>query len=101
MEHLFQKRGYFVDLRWSKAAFLTATQAAKPDSMAAMRRDRQAQWDADHIKTESTRFPIDLDAKLRKCCEDANVTRYTLINYLLRAWMAAWEVEHGQQASNL
>ena len=83
-------------MRWSKAAFLTATQTATPDTMDAMRRDRQAQWDADHIKTESTRFPIDLDTKLRKCCKEANVTRYTLINYLLRAWMAAWEANYGR-----
>lgn len=89
-----------MDLRWSKHAFEAATEAATPDGTAAMKRERQAQWDADHIRTESTRFPIDLDAKLRKCCDEANVTRYTLINYLLRVWMAAWEAGHGREASN-
>lgn len=90
-----------MDIRWSKHAFAAATEAATPAGTAAMKRQRQAQWDADHIRTESTRFPIDLDAKLRKYCDEANVTRYTLINYLLRVWMAAWEAEHGHKASNL
>ena len=89
-----------MDIRWSKHAFEAATEAATPAGTAAMKRQRQAQWDADHIRTESTRFPVDLDAKLREYCNEANVTRYTLINYLLRVWMAAWEAGHGREASN-
>ena len=90
-----------MDLRWSKHAFEAATEAATSAGTAAMKRERQAQWDADNIRTESTRFPIEMDAKLRKYCDEANVTRYTLINYLLRVWMAAWEAEYGRKASNL
>lgn len=89
-----------MDIRWSKHAFEAATEAATPDGAAAIKRERQALWDADHIRTESTRFPVDLDAKLREYCNEANVTRYTLINYLLRVWMAAWEAGHGHEASN-
>ena len=90
-----------MDLRWPKHAFEAATEAATPDGAAAMKRKRQALWDADNIRTESTRCPIDLHTKLRKYCDEASVTRYTLINYLLRVWMAAWEAEYGRKASNL
>ena len=60
-----------MDIRWSKHAFEAATEAATPDGAAAMKRERQALWDADHIRTESTRFPVDLDAKLREYCNEA------------------------------
>lgn len=76
---------------WLIPAYDVAVDAGKPEGAARMRWTRQAAWDAEHICTESTRFPLDLDAKLRRYCHEAQVTRYHLINYLLRAWMAAWE----------
>lgn len=43
------------------------------------------------MRTVSTRFRTDQADRLREYCREANVTRYGLINYMLRAWMAAWE----------
>lgn len=79
-----------MDLRWSDLAYQVAVEAGKEGLKERRRWYAQNEWDAEHMRTESTRFPLDLDTQLRQCCREAHVTRYTLINYLLRAWMAAW-----------
>ncbi len=43
------------------------------------------------MRTESTRFTAEQHAELKRCCMEAGVNRYQLINYMLRLWMAAWE----------
>nr|WP_325298643.1 hypothetical protein [uncultured Dysosmobacter sp.] len=91
---MFQK-GCVMDTRWSTAAYKTAVEAAREERPARRRWDGQNEWDADNMRTESTRFTRALDEKLRQCCKEAGVTRYTLINYLLRVWMAAWETYRG------
>ena len=48
--------------------------------------------------TESTRFTETQDRKLTQFVEEAGTSKYALINYLLRAWMAAWEeYRHGRE----
>lgn len=79
-----------MDTKWSTAAYETAVQAAKEDSQARRRWSGQNEWDANNMRTESTRFTRTLDEDLRQYCREAGVTRYTLISYLLRVWMAAW-----------
>ena len=76
---------------WSIDAYQTAMQAAKADSITRRRWAGQNEWDAENMRTESTRFTADRDAELRRCCREAGITRYTLIGYMLRTWMAAWQ----------
>jgi hypothetical protein len=44
------------------------------------------------METVSTRLPRDIAEQLRRYCDEAHVSRYYLINYMLRAFMAGWEV---------
>lgn len=81
-----------MDMRWSRHAYLSAMDAAKQPPRTRRRWAGQSEYDAEHMVTESTRFTVAQDAALRRCCREAGISRYTLINYLLRAWMAAWEV---------
>ena len=81
---------------WSRPAYEAAMEGAKELPFRRRRWAWQNEYDAQNMRTESTRFPLDEDIRLRQCCREAHVTRYTLINYLLRTWMAAWEV-YGRQ----
>lgn len=76
---------------WIEQAFESAVSAAEESAPARRRWRGQNRWDEDHMNTESTRFPNDLHAELIACCESAGVTRYALIAYLLRTWIAAWK----------
>lgn len=76
---------------WSIPAYETAVQAAKADYPARRRWALQNEWDAENMCTESCRFPVDLHENLIRCCKEAGITRYSLIAYLLRTWMAAWD----------
>lgn len=93
IEHLFEERSVIVEEKaWVIPAFNAATDAAMPSGRQRMRWAKQNEWDLENIRTESTRFPVEMDRKLRKYCREAHVTRCRLINYMLRAWMATWEV---------
>lgn len=75
-------------LEWSTPAYnaaMTAVSAPRFD------RHRQADWDADNMVTESTRFTVAQDAELRRCCREAGICRYQLINYMLRLFIAGWD----------
>lgn len=76
---------------WTIPAYETAVEAAKVGYPARRRWAGQNEWDAMNMSTEATRFPADLHEDLIRCCKEARVTRYTLIAYLLRTWMAAWD----------
>lgn len=80
-----------MDIRWSSTAYRVGTEAGKVVPKERRRWFMQNEYDADHMRSESTRFPAYLDEELRRYCLEAGVTRYTLIAYLLRAWMAAWQ----------
>ena len=80
-----------MDTRWSTPAWSAAMMAAGSTPDSRRKWAGQQKWDAENIRTESTRFPVDLDEKLRQYCREARVTRYYLINYMLRTWLAAWE----------
>lgn len=80
---------------WKIPAYEAAVEAAKEGQPGRRRWASQNEWDAENMRTESTRFPLDRDRLLRQYCREARVTRYTLIGYLLRAWMAAWAVYRG------
>ena len=74
-----------------EVAYRVAADAGKAKRLD-RRRWLKTQWERDNMRTESTRFTVEMDAELRRCCRQAGVTRYALIAYLLRAWMAAWKV---------
>ena len=76
---------------WKGIAQAAAEKAARRAAASRKRWDGQAAWDAENMRTVSTRFRTDQADRLREYCREANVTRYGLINYMLRAWMAAWE----------
>lgn len=76
---------------WAHQAYRVAAEAGQDGPAARRRWARQAEYDAENMHTECTRFNNDQDARLRQCCREAEVTRYALIGYLLRSWMDAWE----------
>ena len=51
----------------------------------------QNAWNRENMKTESCQFPAALDARLRRCCEEAGISRSQLIRFMLMEWMDAWE----------
>lgn len=80
-------------------AYTAAVDAGKAPRDARRRWAGQNEYDSENMKTEATRFTAAEDERLRRCCGEAGVTRYTLINYLLRTWMAAWEVYGHDESS--
>lgn len=92
-----------MNTEWSVPAFVAAIYCAE-DPKPRRRWDGQDDWDAEHMVTESTRFTIENDARLREICRQAGVTRYYLIAYLLHTFMAAWdagkEKENGSQRTD-
>lgn len=84
------------NLKYAELAWPIAVDAARDGPMARRRWAGQNDYDADNMRTESTRFTAAQDLDLRQCCREARVTRYTLINYLLRSWMAAWHTYKGE-----
>ena len=77
-------------MEWHDPAFRIAVDAAKTQTRR-RRGPAQARWDRENMFTESTRFTETQDRKLTQFVEEAGTSKYALINYLLRAWMAAWE----------
>ena len=84
-----------MDTRWADIAYRLGMEAAQEGPERRRRWAGQNEWDAEHMRTESTRFTADQDEELRRCCREAGVTRYTLISYLLQVWMAAWRSSAG------
>lgn len=82
--------------KYAELAHPIATAAGRDGPIARRRWAGQNDYDADNMVTESTRFTAAQDLDLRQCCHEAHVTRYTLINYLLRSWMAAWKTYKGE-----
>lgn len=82
----------FPNLKWMNHAYTVAVDAGKASRSDRRRWAGQNEYDRDNMKTEGTRFTVSEHDRLCRCCEEAGITRYTLINYLLRTWMAAWEV---------
>ena len=86
-----------IQTEWSVPAYEAAMEAA---SAPRYDRHRQAEWDAENMVTESTRFTVAQDAELRRCCREAGISRYQLINYMLRLWMAGWDARKGDGHGN-
>lgn len=80
---------------WAEQAYQIAAEVGKDGYPARRRWAGQNRYDEENIFTESTRFNADRDDRLRQYCREAGVTRYALISYLLRSWMAAWETYRG------
>ena len=78
-----------MNTEWSTYAQAAAVDAV--DTAKEKRRRRQTEWDAENMVTESTRFTVAQDAELRRCCKEAGICRYQLINYMLRVFIAAWD----------
>lgn len=83
------------NMAWMERALKVASEAGRDGPAARRRWTGQNEYDADNMHTECTRFNNAQDERLRRCCREARVTRYTLISYLLRCWMAAWETFQG------
>lgn len=79
---------------WAGPAWMAACAAASTAREKRKRWPRQAAWDAEHLETVSTRLPIAEATRLRRYCKEAGISRYTLLNYMVRAWMAAWSADH-------
>lgn len=75
-------------VEWSTPAYNAAMTAATAPRFD---RHRQAEWDAENMVTESTRFTVAQDAELRRCCREAGICRYQLINYMLCLFIAGWD----------
>ena len=84
-----------MNVRWSRIAHRAAVDAGR-ERRKERRRWMKTEWDRENVRTESTRFTAEQDEELRQCCREAGVTRYALIAYLLRTWMAAWRA-YGEQ----
>lgn len=82
------------DKSWVLPAFRGAADAATQPRSRRARWKRQNQWDRENMRTESTRFTVEEDRRLRRCCREAHVNRSHLIAFMLRAWMESWEAAH-------
>lgn len=51
-------------------------------------RERQQRWDAEHLRTATTKLTVEEYGRLREMCAARNTTVYGLLGKLLRAWMA-------------
>lgn len=78
---------------WSGAAYDAAVQA-QPKKV---KRDSQAHWDSQHVKTASCHLNEDEDKTLQRLCKAAKVTRYELLRYMILVWCAAEQArwQHG------
>lgn len=81
------------DLRWSQKAWKTAVAAGKAPEKERKKWAGQNDWDKDNMLTISTRLTIKDALRLKVYCKEAGITVYTLVNYMVRVWMAAWETE--------
>ena len=52
-----------------------------------MERERQARWDAAHLRTASTKMTAAEYENLRRACESERMTVYGLIRRLLAQWL--------------
>ena len=50
-------------------------------------RTRQAQWDAEHIRTASTRLKVEEMEKLKEECRAQGTTVYGLLRYMIAVYM--------------
>lgn len=70
---------------WESAAFSAARAAAAEPSEAG--RTRQARWDRDHMRTASCRLTVAEMNRLRAITDRAGISVYSLIRYMLLAFM--------------
>lgn len=52
-----------------------------------MKRERQARWDLEHLRTVSTKMMPGEYRMLRDMCQAQETTIYCLVRQLLRGWM--------------
>ena len=82
-----------MDLRWSGCAWDVATQAGKAAAEGRKKRRRwigQSEWERKNMRTISTRLRLSDAVVLDRYCREAHVTKYELLQFMVRAWMAAW-----------
>ena len=78
-------------IKWSEKAYNAAEAASNVDNVITC---RQARWDKTHIKSASTRLPTDIEKVFRRICFKNGVTRYRVINYMIRTWIEMMEMEN-------
>lgn len=79
------------DVRASAPAWTAAMIAAATPREERRRWHGQNGWDSEHMRTVSTRLPTEEAARLERYCREAGITRYQLIGYMVKTWMAGWE----------
>lgn len=85
-----------MDYRWTRPAWEVAkktgmTMAEAAEERRIRRRRQKSEWDAKNMRTISTRMRLSDAVVLDRYCREAHVTKYELLLYMVRAWMAAWE----------
>lgn len=55
------------------------------------RRRQRSDWDAKNMRTVSTRMRISDVVVLDRYCREAHVTKYELVQYMVRCWIEAWK----------
>ena len=50
-------------------------------------RERQAKWDAEHLRTATTKLTVEEYERLREMCAAQGTTVYEILGKLVRAWM--------------
>lgn len=55
--------------------------------------NRQAKWDRQHVRTASTRLPMEEYVALKAECAAEGTTVYALTQKLLRDWLALGALE--------
>ena len=69
---------------WRARAQDAALQAAREYRID---RTRQAKWDAEHIRTASTRLRVEEMEKLKEECRAQGTTVYGLLRYMIAVYM--------------
>ena len=50
-------------------------------------RERQARWDATHLRTVSTKVTVAEAKRLHEACEKEGITVYALVRWFLSEWL--------------
>ena len=66
-----------------------------------MERERQARWDAAHLRTASTKLTAAEYENLRRACESEHMTVYGLIRRLLAKWQSDFARRNPVAAENV
>lgn len=78
--------------KWNETAWKVATAAANLPA-----KEIRTDYRDDGLRSVSTRIREETVDELKQMCDRAGTTRYALLNYMARAWMAARDVIEGRE----